>query len=269
TVQAHEGQRVFFENGLLAFETQGTFPEEVAHFPLLAHPDPREVLLIGGGVAGDAREILKHPTARVTYVELDPLLIEAARAHLPPGDAAVLDDPRVTLVLGDGRLYVKVVRRAFDVVILDLPEPATGALNRFYTREFFAEARAALAPGGIFALGLPSAENYWSLELARRNGSVYHTLRAVFPEVLVLPGEHNFFLASDVPLATDPAVLAGRLGERSVETRWVTPAYVEYVFTTDRFATVQAELAATVGGRLNHDLTPTCYYYNLALWLSR
>ncbi|MBN1813906.1 MAG: hypothetical protein JXA14_18865 [Anaerolineae bacterium] len=268
-VQARDGQRVFFENGLLAFETQGTFPEEVAHFPLLAHPDPQHVLLIGGGVAGDVREILKHPVDGVTYVELDPLLIEAARAHLPPEDAAVLDDPRVALILADGRLYVKGTERAFDVVILDLPEPATGALNRFYTREFFGEVRAALNPGGVFALGLPAAENYWSPELARRNGSIYHTLRAVFPQVVVLPGDHNFFLASDVPLETDPAVLADRLAERGVEPRWVIPDYIEYVFTTDRFAEVQAELEATAGVRLNQDLTPICYYYDLALWLSQ
>jgi spermidine synthase len=277
TVQARDGQRAFFENGLLAFETQGTFPEEVAHFPLLAHPDPQEVLLVGGGVAGDVREILKHPVAHVTYVELDPLLIEAAQAHLPPEDAAVLNDPRVTLALTDGRLYVRqcagragrAACPAFDVVILDLPEPATGALNRFYTREFFEEVRAVLRPGGIFSLGLPSAENYWSPELARRNGSVYHTLRAVFPHVVVLPGEHNFFLASGAELEADPAVLAGRLAGRGVETRWVTPDYVEYVFTTDRFAGVQAALAATAGVRLNRDLAPICYYYDLALWLSR
>ncbi len=279
TIQARDGQRVFFENGLLAFETQGTFPEEVAHFPLLAHPDPRNVLLIGGGVAGDLREIVKHPMASVTYVELDPLLIEAARAYLPPEDVAVLRDPRVGLVLTDGRWYVEAAEKAhrpsdgltspFDVVILDLPEPATGALNRFYTREFFAEVRDILNPSGVFALGLPSAENYWSPELARRNGSVYHTLRAVFPEVLVLPGEYNFFLASDLPLEADPAVLIGRLTERAIETRWVTPDYIQYVFTTDRFAGVRRELEAMAGVRLNTDLAPICYYYDLMLWLSR
>jgi len=268
TIQARDGQRVFYENGMLAFETQGTFPEEVAHFPLLMHPDPRSVLLVGGGVAGDVREILKHPVAGVTYVELDPLLIEAAQAHLPPEDAAVLNDPRVTLILSDGRLYVKTARRTFDVVVLDLPEPATGALNRFYTQEFFEEVHAVLNPGGVFALGLPSAENYWSPELARRNASVYHTLHRVFPEVIVLPGEHNFFLASDAPLETDPAVLAGRLTERGIETRWVTPGYIEYIFTTDRFAQVRQELEATTGVRFNRDLTPICYYYDLVLWLS-
>jgi spermidine synthase len=286
TIQARDGQRVFFENGLFTFETQGTFPEEVAHFPLLAHPDPRGVLLIGGGVAGDLREVLKHPITHVTYVELDPLLIDAARAHLPPGDAAVLDDAH-------GRRYVKqqsdlIAERSpdkgsaggaarhdlddpagFDVIILDLPEPSTGALNRFYTREFFAEVRTILDRGGIFALGLPSAENYWSPELARRNGSVYHTLRTVFPEVLVLPGEHSFFLASDVPLEADPRGLAKRLEARGIEARWVTPDYIEYVLTTDRFAQVGRDLEAMAGVRLNQDLMPVCYYYDLVLWLSR
>jgi len=268
-VQARAGQRIFYQNGLLTFETQGTFPEKVAHFPLLMHRHPQDVLLIGGGVAGDLREILKHPVRSVTYVELDPLLIEAAQAYLPPEDAAVLDDHRVTLALTDGRLFVKRTSRTFDAIILDLPEPSTGALNRFYTREFFAQVRAILRPGGVFSLGLPSAENYWSPELARRNGSVYHTLRSVFARVVVLPGEHNFYLASDAPLPTDYAVLARRLTERDIETRWVTPSVIEYVFTTDRFEQVRAELDSVQGMRLNRDLTPICYYYDLVLWLSR
>jgi spermidine synthase len=286
-VQARDGQRVFFQNGLLAFETQGTFAEEVAHFPLLVHPDPRNILLIGGGVAGDLREILKHPGARVTYAELDPLLIQTARAHLAPEDAAVLDDPRVSLILADGRLFVKQwldrihtaasqaagegdsLSEPFDVIILDLPEPSTGGLNRFYTREFFAEIRAILKRGGVFALGLPSAENYWNPELARRNGSIYHTLRVVFPEVLVLPGEHNFFLASDVPLESDPAVLSRRLEKRGVPTRWVTPEYIKYAIAGDRFIGVRQELEMAEGVRLNQDLNPICYYYNLAVWLAR
>jgi spermidine synthase len=273
-IQARESQRAFFQNGLLAFETQGTFPEEVAHFPLLTHSNPRQVLLIGGGVAGDLREILKHDPDNITYVELDPLLIEAAKTYLSPQDAGVLNDPRVTLIFSDGRLYIKrnMVSPSpdtFDVIILDLPEPSTGALNRFYTQEFFGEIQASLSPGGTFALGLPSAENYWSPELARRNGSIYHTLREVFSEIIVLPGEHNFFLASDTPLEASPRVLAERLRQREIATRWVTPDYIKYVFTTDRFAEVQQELDTATNARLNSDLTPISYYYDLALWLSR
>jgi spermidine synthase len=268
-IQARDSQRIFYENGLLMFETQGTAPEEVVHPPLLAHPAPRDVLLIGGAAAGNLREALRHPVAHVTVVESDPLLLRAARLHLPPDEAAVLDDPRVTVVLADGRRFVQTARRTFDVVILDLPEPSTGALNRFYTEEFFREVRTVLNPGGILALGLPAAENYWSPELARRNGSIYHTLRAVFPHVLALPGETTYFLASTDPLDADPDLWGRRLAERGIPTRWVTASYIRYLFTTDRFAQVREALEATAGVRLNRDLTPICYYYDLALWLSR
>jgi len=268
-IQARDSQRIFYENGLLMFETQGTAPEEVVHPPLLAHPAPRDVLLIGGAAAGNLREALRHPVAHVTVVETDPLLLQAARLHLPPDEAAVLDDPRVTVVLADGRRFVQTARRTFDVVILDLPGPSTGALNRFYTEEFFREVRTVLNPGGILALGLPAAENYWSPELARRNGSIYHTLRAVFPHVLALPGETTYFLASADPLDADPDLWGRRLAERGIPTRWVTASYIRYLFTTDRFAQVREALEATAGVRLNRDLTPICYYYDLALWLFR
>ena len=268
-IQARDSQRIFYENGLLMFETQGTAPEEVVHPPLLAHPAPRDVLLIGGAAAGNLREALRHPVAHVTVVESDPLLLQAARLHLPPDEADVLDDPRVTVVLADGRRFVQTARQTFDVVILDLPEPSTGALNRFYTEEFFREVRAVLNPGGILALGLPAAENYWSPELARRNGSIYHTLRAVFPHVLALPGETTYFLASADPLEADPDLWGRRLAERGISTRRVTASYIRYLFTTDRFAQVREALEATAGVRLNRDLTPICYYYDLALWLSR
>jgi spermidine synthase len=98
---------------------------------------------------------------------------------------------------------------------------------------------------------------------------VYHTLRSVFPQVLVLPGEQNFFLASSAPLEADPRVLAARLQARGVETRWVTPDYVNYMFTTDRFAQVQRQLDTLAGVRLNTDLAPISTYYGLMLWLSR
>jgi spermidine synthase len=273
TVTARDGQRAFFENGLLMFETQGTFPEEVVHFPMLEHPAPRRILLIGGGVAGDLREIFKYPVEHVQYVELDPTLIEAAQTHLPPTDAEVLRDPRLAIAYMDGRLFVKDAGNShppqqYDVIILDLPEPSTGQLNRFYTLEFFQEVQRILKPDGVFSLGLPSAENYWSPELARRNGSVYQTLRAVFPSILVLPGDHVFYLASLAPLSDDSAVLAGRLRARQISTRWVTRPYIEYILTTDRYAQARQRLENMAGVKANRDLTPICYYYTLVLWLS-
>jgi len=269
TITGLADQRVFFENGLLAFETESTFPEEVVHLPLLAHPDPRRVLLIGGGAAGDLAEIFKHDVTEAIYLELDPLVIQAAQAHLPPDQAAVLADPRLSLIYQDGRRYTKGGREPFDVVIADLSEPSTGQLNRFYTLEFFQEVKAILATGGVFSLGLPSAENYWNPELARRNASVYRTLRQVFPTVLVTPGDTNFFLATTGTSLPTAHLLSERLQARELATRWVSPRYFEFVLEGDRFQAVQADLDAADDVKLNRDLTPICYFYNLALWVSR
>jgi spermidine synthase len=120
----------------------------------------------------------------------------------------------------------------------------------------------------MMSLGLPSAENYWSREIARRNGSIYHTLRSVFRELVVLPGDHNFFLVSDSPLPSDPSLITHRLRERGIETRWVTPAYIEYIFTTDRFRQTRQELDAVREVKLNRDLVPICYFYDMVLWAS-
>ena len=265
-------QRVFFENGLLFFETQGVAAEEVAHLPLLAHPEPRRVLLIGGGVSGTLAETLRHPSVQaVHYVELDPLVVVAARAELPPAQAAALDDRRVTLAHADGRMYVRQAQgeEPFDVIVLDLPEPATGQLNRFYTQEFFTEVQAILAPGGVFALGLPWQENYPGPALQRLGASVYRTLATEFPQIALLPGERLFLLASDTPLTTDPTTWSARLADRGIEARWVVPAYLDYLLTTDRVAQARDLLEAPLGVRLNRDLTPVSYFYALTVWLSR
>ena len=183
-------------------------------------------------------------------------------------DSAVLRDPRVRVITTDGRRYVDSTEEHFDIVILDLPEPITGALNRFYTAEFFGEVRRSLRPGGILALHLPSAENYWSPELTRRTASIYRTLQTSFPSILVLPGERNFLLASDMALEADPRTLAQRLVQRGVQTRWVTPAYLDYILATDRFEQVKLAVETAGGVRLNQDLHPISYYYGQALWAS-
>jgi len=196
---------------------------------------------------------------------------QVAQAKLPSVQAAALDDRRVTLAHVDGQVYVRQAHREepFDVIVLDLPEPATGQLNRFYTGEFFAEVRAILAPGGVFALGLPWQENYPGPALQRLGASVYHTLAAEFPQIALLPGERLFLLASEVPLTTDPATWSARLADRGIEARWVVPAYLDYLLTTDRVAQARDLLEAPVSVRLNHDLAPISYFYDLTVWLSR
>ncbi len=122
-VTGRKNQFSLFENGLLVF----THPdlqtaEESVHFAMLEHPAPRRILLIGGGVGGSLREILRHPSvSEVTYLELDPAIIRLAGEFLEPSEAALLTDPRVEVINGDGRLYLERERKKYDLIIVNLP----------------------------------------------------------------------------------------------------------------------------------------------------
>ena len=131
--------RSIYENGaILANAPDPAAAEEAVDYALLEHAAPRRVLLIGGGVNGGVAEALKHPTVeRLDYVELDPALIGMAREYFPAQTADFDSDSRVHLHFLDGRRYLAGPGERFDVIIVDVPDPQTAQLNRFYTVEFF------------------------------------------------------------------------------------------------------------------------------------
>jgi spermidine synthase len=149
-----------------------------------------------------------------------------------------------------------------------MPEPYSAQANRFYTREFFAQCADRLAPGGVVAFRLRSAENLWTPLLLRRARSIQRALEENLAEVVVLPGVTNIFIASRDHLTLDPEVMASRFGERGIRARMVSPAYIRYLYTNDRFTETRARLSATQAP-VNTDSRPICYQYTLVLWLSR
>lgn len=266
-----DGQRDFWVNSLPLFSAPDpdiAFIEEVVHIPMLQHPSPDSVLLIGEGLGGVLREILKHPVRRVVYVELDPLLIELAKKYSYE-TSVVLDDPRVEVVHADSRLFVKGSEDLFDVVIVNLPSPSTLQLNRLYTLEFFREAREILDENGIISTGITSSLTYVAEEMGARNRCIYDAIKMVFPSCLAVPGEYNIFLASpstraDV-LIYDASILHQRLLDRGVETSLLTEGYIKYKFSPEKIKMALAYLHRG-GGEINRDTRPLAVYYDLALW---
>jgi spermidine synthase len=255
------GQHVFRENGVPFFASENIEAiEETVHFALCQRPAAREVLLISGGYSGTARETLKYPVRRVTYVELDPLLVEAGRRFLPER----LADPRIRVVNADGRRFVQVTAERYDVAIVDVPDPVTVQLNRYYTAEFLREIRRVLAPEGVLAFGLGRYENQTGPELERVLATAGTTVRAVFRECRLFPGERVWFLASDHPLTTG---IADRIEAAGVETRWMKRAYLAAILSPDRVGAV--EEAAARAARPNRDLRPGLCYAHWRFWLSQ
>ena len=121
-----EGSRSVYENGVVLFNVPDPpAAEEAVHYALLEHPSPRSLLLIGGGLNGSIAQALRQPTLeRVDYVELDPAILDLAQEYFPSQWQALWADPRVHVHVTDGRLFLKTTQSTFDVVIVNLPEPA-------------------------------------------------------------------------------------------------------------------------------------------------
>jgi spermidine synthase len=239
--------------------------EEAVHFAMLQNPSAHRILLVGGGAGGGIAELLKYPRTEIDYVELDPDIIRLSEEFLGDAAKSALRDPRVRIVLTDGRTFLESSRERYDAVILDLPEPATAQINRFYTLEFFRAARERLVDGGIFSFRVPSAENYIAPPLARFLATMDATLQAAFPEVAVVPGEANIFLASVRPLLFESDLLARRLAGAGIRTKYVTPAQIAGRLHPWRIEALRKALES--GPRiLNTDLHPVNYYFHAVLW---
>ncbi len=262
--------RSIYDNGvILASAPDQNAAEEAVHYALLEHPAPRHLLMIGGGVNGSIAEALKHPTVeRIDYVELDPAFIDVARQFFPAQSAPVVSDPRVHIHYEDGRHHLKTAGGTFDVIILNVPDPQTAQLNRFYTAEFFRSARDRLASGGLLALQLRSSEDYISPDLAEFLRCIYHTLRQVFPYVVAVPGETIHFFAATRPdvLTDNPQTLIGRLQQRNLKTQYVREYFIPFRMMPDRMEQVREQLRPLASTPVNRDFEPIAYYFDVVLW---
>jgi spermidine synthase len=264
------GSRSLFENGLIVMTVPDpSAAEEAVHFALLEHPDPRRVLLIGGGVNGSLAQALAHPSVeRLDYVELDPMIFEIAARYFP----GIVDKGRLPAIARthavDGRRFLKSTSDIFDVIIVNLPDPHTAQLNRFYTEEFYREAAAKLRPGGILSFQVTSSENYISQELADFLRCLNRTLQQVFPEVVAIPGEtvHFFAAKKSGTLTTDPQELVRRLRARGLHTQYVREYFLPFRMSRDRMQDLQLQIEPLPSTPVNHDFAPVAYYFDVALW---
>jgi spermidine synthase len=270
TVIGADGMRSVYDNGsILTNVPDPAAAEESVHYALLEHFAPRRVLLIGNGMNGSIAEILKHPTIeRVDYVELDPMLITMYRRLFPYETAQAFSDQRVHVHEMDGRLYLQSANSSFDVILVNVPDPASAQLNRFYTTEFFRIAREHLAPDGLLALELRSSEESISPQLAAFLQCIGHTLDTVFPQAVAIPGEslHFFASAGPAPLTEDPQVLVARLRSRNLQTMYVREYFIPYRMMPDRIRQIHELLNSQTDTPINRDFHPAAYYFSNVLW---
>ncbi len=125
------------------------YHEMMVHVPLFAHPNPKKVLIIGGGDGGILREVLKHQNVEaVTQVEIDQAVIDLCTKYLPRHSDGAYKNPRATIVIDDGANFVRSTQERFDVIISDSTDPI-GPGEVLFTKDFYTAEKGCLNEGGI------------------------------------------------------------------------------------------------------------------------
>lgn len=127
------------------------YHEALVHPALLFHPDPRAVLIAGGGEGVTLREVLRHRSVtRAVMLDIDQEVVELCQRYLPMMHQGSFEDPRAHVVISDAWQYLESTSEQFDVVVLDLTDPLPeGPARLLYSREFYELVRARLSPGGV------------------------------------------------------------------------------------------------------------------------
>jgi spermidine synthase len=237
----------------------------------------RRVLVLGGGESGALTPLLLYPGVQIDYVEIDPSVLAMVRPYLEETERRALEDPRVHVFHEDARNFVRrglaetddTSRPLYDVIFCNTPDPSTAAMNRFYTQDFFRQARRLLGPTGVFVTSISSSANYFDPELLDYVGSVYEALTATFGHVLATPGSRAFLFAAakDDLLTSDVERLIARYEQRGIADPGFSPLYFHTAFETDALQQINQTLRGSIGKvRPNTDSEPVTYLYYLRLW---
>lgn len=178
------------------------YHEMVSHVPLMVHPNPERVLIIGGGDGGVAREVCRHDTVKqVDLCDIDGRVIELSKEYFPTISKVLLDPPdKLHVHVGDGIAFAKSVKDFYDVIIIDCSDPI-GPGEGLFTREFYKSAFEALRKDGLIVQQSesPIVQQHLVHEIYEAMGDVFPIVRSYYSHVPLYPEcMHSFMLASKV-----------------------------------------------------------------------
>lgn len=259
-------QSSIYANGHLMFTYPDSQSEEMStHLTMAVHPSPSKILVIGGS-PGTLKEFLKYPVEKIDFIELDPKIVGVSLRLLGMRqDEEAVKDQRVKIIIEDGRKFIKRLHQpVYDLIILNLPQPSTASINRFYTTDFFSEAKGVLKKDGILVISIPQSTGYIGKRMQTASGSIYNSLKSAFRYVEVTAQEYGGLYASDSALDTEPETLENRFIRRAISTKH----FNQYLFR-DAFSPLNVDYVRKRLGEItlvNTDLRPSAYLYNLMLW---
>jgi predicted membrane-bound spermidine synthase/Tfp pilus assembly protein PilF len=214
-VSAPGGDWLFFERHPMSSTKlpEGAYMRLMAHFPLLAQPDPKRVLLICYGVGSTASAIAAHETVEaIDVVDLNEKVIETAPEFAESTNSVHLD-PRIRFIVDDGRNFLNLCDGSYDLVTSEPPPPMQAGVYRLYTREYYQQVLDHLTPHGMMTQWLPTYQMPESaVEMSIR------TFVNVFPHALIFTGGHRDYIMVGSPSPIDLRLLEQRFHEQPAVT---------------------------------------------------
>lgn len=204
------------------------YHECIVHVPLFSHPNPEEVLIVGGGDGGSLREVLKHPSVKhATLVDIDEGVIAASKKYLPQWSTG-FGDPRAKVVITDGLEFVSRSKAQYDVVIVDSTDPV-GPGEVLFREEFYRSIKGSLRPGGMMVAHTESP--IFMPDLVR---DVFGRIARVFPVAKLYTGPMptypgGFWSYTCGTLGSDPSIPA-RKPDEGFRLRYYSTAIHERAF---------------------------------------
>ena len=200
------------------------YHESLVQPSMIAHPGPRRVFIAGGGEGATAREALRHRTVeRVVMADIDEQVVDLCRRHLGAFHQGSFDDPRLELHHRDAMAVLDESQGAFDVAVIDVPDPLEGGpAYLLFTAEFYALARARLAPGGLLVAQAgptgPAFHEQCFSAVANTVGSAFPTMSAYEAFVPSFGATWGFVVGSleGNPAALDATEVDARLDGRGI-----------------------------------------------------
>jgi spermidine synthase len=180
------------------------YHEMLAHVPLFSHPNPSQVLIVGGGDGGAAREAVKHEAVEyIQQVELDREVIRVSKKYFPSVSSA-LDHPKVHVMVMDAVHYIAQTREKFDVIIIDSTDPVVKQSEGLFTVSFYRDCLNALSEKGILAaqIGDISFETNLVKEVFSKLKETFPVVRiylAPIPSFSILPYSFAYCSTTMVP----------------------------------------------------------------------
>lgn len=206
------------------------YHEILVHPAMIAHPNPQQIAILGGGDGCALREVLKYPSVeKVFLIDMDERVIEVCKKYLPEINQRSFDDPRVKLMFMDAYKFIEEWNGPlFDVIIMDLTDPISLISAKLYTQEFFNLVSSKLSGNGVLSIQCESpTTSKWLFPIHFMN--IAATLRSVFKYV-IHAREYIFSYGSDWGFsyasqlinleALTKDLIDKRLNERGIETRY-------------------------------------------------